>query len=186
MISFPLINLNYWSQRLEIFCKAFWPTMATSIRFDQNMGNISFFKSLIECVSYQSFKVLEILGATLEDVKLNFNSNSYFDYFSNSQCAMMKKTSAHQENKRKMGRCTQLLKFKSTFSSRKICIFPNFDTYAWLRGKLTLITEGKLFSGNFAFDKNFQIGADEEVSFIESCKLCRLWIWVWEDLSHIW
>ena len=48
-----------------------------------------------ECVSYQSFKVLEILGATLEDVKLNFNSNSYFDYFLNFQCAMMKKKNEH-------------------------------------------------------------------------------------------
>ena len=170
--------------------------MATSIRFDQNMGNISwkfldwFFLSLcaflINLLKSTLIKILEISGSTLEDVKLNFNSNSYFDYFSNFQCAMMKKTSAHQEYKRKMGRCTQLLKFKSTFSSRKICTFPNFDTCAWLRAKHTLITEGKLFSGNFAFDKNFQIGADEEVSFIESCKLCRLWIWVWEDLSHIW
>ena len=100
LISFPLINLNYWSQRLEIFCKAFWPTMATSIRFDQNMGNISWkfldwFFFISECVSYQSFKVLEILGATLEDVKLNFNSNSYFDYFLNFQCAMMKKKNEH-------------------------------------------------------------------------------------------
>ena len=98
MISFPLINLNYWSQRLEIFCKAFWPTMPTSIRFDQNMGNISWkfldrFFFISECVSYQSFKILEILGSTLEDVKLNFNS--YFDYFSNFQCAMMKKKLQH-------------------------------------------------------------------------------------------
>ena len=52
-----------------------------------------FFFFFSECVSYQSFKILEILGSTLEDVKLNFNS--YFDYFSNFQCAMMKKKLQH-------------------------------------------------------------------------------------------
>ena len=118
----------------EIFLESFW---------------IDFFSSLsaflINLLKSTLIKILEISGSTLEDVKLNFNSNFY--YFSNFQCAMMRKnTSAHQENKRKMGRCTQLLKFKSTFSSRKLYISKFWYIF---------VTQGQAYSdyGRKAFQR---------------------------------
>ena len=68
----------------EIFLESFWIDFFSSL----SAFHINLLKSTL-------IKILEISGSTLEDVKLNFNSNSYFDYFLNFQCAMMKKKNEH-------------------------------------------------------------------------------------------